>query len=37
MAMKEIISKRRTVEFEIKGEKVTMTLKRFEGKTRKHD
>ena len=35
MAMTEIVSKRRTVEFEIKGEKVTMTLKRFEGKTRK--
>lgn len=37
MAMKEIISKRRTIEFEIKGEKVTMMLKRFEGKVRQRD
>ena len=37
MAYKEVISKRRTVTFDLGTEKVTMTLKRFEGKVRQHD
>jgi hypothetical protein len=37
MAYKEVISKRRTVTFDLGVEKVTMTLKRFEGKVRKQD
>lgn len=37
MAMKEIVSKRRTVTFELGTEKVTMTLRRYEGKVRQRD
>lgn len=37
MAYKEVKSKTRVVEFDLGAEKVTMTLKRFEGKVRKHD
>lgn len=37
MALKEVVSKRRTVEFFLKGETITMTLKRYEGKIRKKD
>lgn len=37
MAYKEVISKRRTVTFDLGTEKVTMTLKRFEGKVRQRD
>lgn len=37
MAYKEVVSKRRTVTFDLGTEKVTMTLKRFEGKVRQHD
>lgn len=37
MAYKEVKSKTRVVEFDLGTEKVTMTLKRFEGKVRQHD
>jgi len=37
MAYKEVISKRRTVTFDLGTEKVTMTLRRFEGKVRQRD
>ena len=37
MAYKEVKSKTRVVEFDLGAEKVTMTLKRYEGKVRKHD
>lgn len=37
MALKEVVSKRRTVTFDLGTEKVTMTLKRFEGKVRQRD
>jgi len=37
MALKEITSKRRTITFTLGNETVEMTLKRFEGKVRKHD
>ena len=37
MAYKEVVSKRRTVTFDLGTEKVTMTLKRFEGKVRQRD
>lgn len=37
MAYKEVVSKRRTVTFDLGTEKVTMTLKRFEGRVRVQD
>lgn len=37
MAYKEVKSKTRVVEFDLGAEKVAMTLKRYEGKVRKHD
>jgi len=37
MAYKEVVSKRRTVTFDLGAEKVTMTLRRFEGKVRQRD
>ena len=37
MALKEVISKRRTITFTLGNETVEMTLKRYEGKVRKRD